>query len=567
MTRHVCVRLISSILLLVVVISQLPALASAQSVDPSGDWRVMGLSGERLTMHLGDTSTFDNIDQGQIGLAARMSVEGRRVIVAIGSGQFRFEGELSSDNQKLTGKFSSAQQTLIFERGVFTPLVVTPETEAVSGDWHGVLKAGAAKMRVAMHLGATSRFDSVDEGANGIIAHMAVAGRRVTVSMPRIGAVFEGDLSADGAELSGEWRQASQRFALVLDRGAIAPPKRTQTPVGPFPYRAEEVGYDNAQRPGVHLAGTLTLPEGRGPFPAVLLITGSGAEDRNETGMGHQPFLVIADYLSRRGFAVLRVDDRGVGGSRGATPNDTSADYATDVEAGVAYLRTRPDIDPARIALIGHSEGGLIAPIVASRDPSLGGIILMAGPGVRGADVMVEQARAIMLSTGGAPDQVEAVVALRRAIMEALIAAPNDAAARTVVSALLNDSKVMKGAPAAQVEAQVAEFARPWFRAFAAYDPAPTLRRLRIPVLALLGDKDVQIVAKQNEPALRAALADNGRASVVVLQGFNHMFQKAKTGAIGEYAQIEETVDPEALAAMGDWLAETLRPLAAGRSR
>ena len=525
-------------------------------------------------MHLGETSTFDNVDQGQMGVDAHMSVEGRRVTVVIGPDNLRFEGDLSADGQKLTGQFTPGNaQIFAFERGVFAPFITTPETEAVSGDWHGVLTAGAASMRLAMHLGAMSRFDSVDEGANGIIAHLSVAGRRVTVNVPRIAAVFEGDLSEDGARLSGEWRQASQRFPFVLERGAFAPPNRTQTPVAPFPYHAEEVGYDNAKRPGVHLAGTLTLPEGSGPdgrrpYPAVLLITGSGAEDRNETGMGHQPFLIIADYLSRRGFAVLRVDDRGVGGSRGASRNDTSADYATDVEAGVAYLRTRPDIDPARIALIGHSEGGLIAPMVASRDPSLGGIILMAGPGVSGADVMVEQGRAIMLSTGAPADQVEAATALRRAIMDALVAAPDEAAARTAVTALLSGSAFTQAMPAAQLDTQVTTFVSPWFRAFAAYDPAPMLRALRVPVLALLGDKDVQVVAAQNAPALRAALADNRLASVVVLPGFNHMFQKATTGAIGEYARIEVTVDPVALAAMGDWLAETLKPsTASGRGR
>ena len=547
---------------------QLPATASAQAVDASGDWRVTGKAGGRLAMHLGRTSTFDNVDQGQMGVAARMSVERRRVTVVIGPENLRFEGDLSPDGQKLTGQFTPGNaQTFAFERGVFSPFIATPETEAVSGDWHGVLTAGPAGIRVAMHLGATSRFDSVDEGANGIIAHMTVAGRRVTVDVPRISAVFEGDLSEDGAQLVGEWRQATQSIPLSLERGTIAPPKRTQTPVAPFPYRAEEVGYDNAQRPGVHLAGTLTIPEGRGLFPAVLLITGSGREDRNETGMGHQPFLVIADYLSRRGFAVLRVDDRGVGGSRGASRNDTSADYATDVEAGVAYLRTRPDIDRARIGLLGHSEGGLIAPIVASRDPLLGGIIMMAGPGVSGADVMVEQARAIMLSTNAPADQVEAAVALRRTVMDALASAPDDAAARTAVMAAMNGSVLMQGMPAPQLDAQVAAFATPWYRAFAAYDPAPTLRSLRVPVLALLGDKDVQVVARQNAPALRAALAGNAHASVVVLEGFNHMFQKATTGAIGEYVKIEETVDPVALATMGDWLTQTLKPSAAARVR
>lgn len=436
---------------------------------------------------------------------------------------------------------------------VLAPVAARAQSDDPSGDWRGALAVGPVQLRVAMHLGATSTFDSPDQGAMGLPSHMSVDGRHVRVEVDGIGA-FDGELSEDGAHLNGHWMQGANTLPLSFERGLLAAAVRPQTPVAPFPYRSEEVGYDNAARPGVHLTGTLTIPEGRGPFPAVLLITGSGAQDRNEALMGHQPFLVLADYLSRRGFAVLRVDDRGVGGSTGATANDTMYDYAADVEAGLAFLRTRREIDRRRIALLGHSEGGLIAPLVASQDRSVAAIVLWAGPGVRGAELLSEQYRAVLIASGAPAEQVEAASRIQSGVMQALAAAPDVAAARAAITAGYADA----GAPPPS-EAQLAMMTSPWFRTFVAYDPAPTLRRLHLPVLALLGTKDVQVVATQNEPALRAALAGNRRATVTVLPGLNHLFQTAQTGAPSEYPLIEQTIAPEALVAMGDWLTVTLR--------
>ena len=418
-----------------------------------------------------------------------------------------------------------------------------------SGDWRGVLSGGAVKLRVALHLGANSTFDSPDQGAVGLPASTVVDGRRVTVTVARVG-VFEGELSVDGSTLAGALKQGGLATPLTFERGAFTAANRPQTPVKPYPYRSEEVGYDNPQRGSVHLAGTLTLPQGAGPFPAVLLITGSGAHDRDETIFEHKPFLVLADYLTRRGFAVLRVDDRGVGGSTGASPSDTMEDFATDVEAGTAWLKTRREIDPARISLIGHSEGGVIAPIVASRDPSIARIVLWAGPGVSGADVIVGQVRAIALASGATPAQAEATAQIQKELLTAIISAPDVAAARTAGAKVLSDH----GAPALS-EATWRQLNSAWYRNFIAYDPAPTLRAVRAPVLALVGAKDVQVTATENAAALRRALSANPNARVVELPGLNHLFQTAGTGAVGEYGRIEETIAPEALKTIGDWLA------------
>jgi hypothetical protein len=416
------------------------------------------------------------------------------------------------------------------------------------GDWRGTLVAGAVKLRIALHLGAASTFDSLDQGALGLPAQMTSEGRHVTVAIEKVG-VFEGDLSEDGKVLTGALKQGPVSTPLTFERGSFASANRPQTPVKPYPYRSEDVGYDNPQRAGVHLAGTLTMPVGEGPFPVVLLITGSGAQDRDETIFEHKPFLVLSDYLTRRGVAVLRVDDRGTGSSTGAGPNDTTADFATDVEAGIVFLKTRHEIDPARIGLLGHSEGGAIAPIVASRDASIAFVVLWAGPGVPGADIIVEQVRAIAMASGVSATQSEKSAATQRAVLDAIMKAPDAASARTGAAQVLVDH----GAPAPD-EMSLRQLTSPWYRYFIAYDPAPALRALKAPVLALLGGKDLQVSASQNGPALREALHDNPDARVIELPNLNHLFQTAVTGSVSEYGKIEETIAPEALKTIGDWI-------------
>jgi len=333
---------------------------------------------------------------------------------------------------------------------------------------------------------------------------------------------------------------------------ALAANPRPQTPMRPFPYREIDVGYDNPKAPGVYLAGALTLPQGNGPFPAVVLITGSGAQDRDESMAGHKPFLILADALTRRGLAVLRVDDRGVGGSLGAKPNDTTADFATDVEAGVAFLRTRTDIDPKRIGLLGHSEGGEIAPMVAARDPSIAFIVMMAGPAIPGDQIIAAQTRDIALASGAPPAAAETSFQLEKRILDAVKAAPDEAAIASQVNAVMHAA----GQPDLQPAALQA-FRSKWYRDFLAYDPAPALRALKIPVLALIGDKDTQVPAKENIPVLQTALAGDPKAEVRVIPGVNHLFQPAKTGAPSEYSATGQTIAPEVLDLITGWVAKS----------
>jgi pimeloyl-ACP methyl ester carboxylesterase len=320
--------------------------------------------------------------------------------------------------------------------------------------------------------------------------------------------------------------------------------------VKPYPYRDEEVAYDN-KAANITLAATLTLPPGPGPFPAVLLITGSGPQDRDEAILGHRPFLVLADYLTRRGIAVLRADDRGVGKSGGAFGTATTVDFATDAEAGVAYLRTRPEIDAKKIGLVGHSEGGVIAPLVASRNPAVAFIVMMAGSGVPGDEIIVAQTTLMSQVSGLGADQVEKNSALERQILAIVKEEKDDAA----LAVKLRDALQGTVRPE-DMEQQIKALSAPWYRYFLTYDPVPALKRVTCPVLAINGERDLQVPPKQNLPAIRKALESSGntRVEVVELAGLNHLFQSAKTGLPGEYAQIEETMSPVALELIAGWI-------------
>jgi pimeloyl-ACP methyl ester carboxylesterase len=350
------------------------------------------------------------------------------------------------------------------------------------------------------------------------------------------------------------WTQGGRPLPLSLNLrapGAAAPVayKRPQQPKLPYPYRSIEVGYDNPAGHN-HLAGTLTVPQGSGPFAVALLITGSGLQDRDETLLGHKPFLVLADYLTRRGIAVLRVDDRTIGGSTGDVVHATSADFATDVEAGVAYLKTRPEIDQRKIGLIGHSEGGMIAPMVAVKDPTLAWIVLMAGPGIAGDELLTEQGRLIRVAMGMTPAAVAKTGELNAKVFAAVKASSDAAEAHDKAKAILTKA----GMTDAAAEAAVGPVSSDWFRFFFNYDPAPTLARVRVPILAINGSLDLQVPAKPDLAAIKAATRGNRDVTAVELPGLNHLFQTATTGSPSEYQSIEETLAPDALKVLGDWI-------------
>jgi pimeloyl-ACP methyl ester carboxylesterase len=351
------------------------------------------------------------------------------------------------------------------------------------------------------------------------------------------------------------------------DRSA-AIPKRPQEPVRPLPYDEVEVQFSNTEAE-ITLAGTLTVPRTAGPHPAVLLISGSGPQDRNEEVYGHRPFLVIADDLTRRGIAVLRVDDRGVGGSTGSRDAATSEDYAGDALAAVAFLKSRPDIDSRRIGLIGHSEGGLVAPITAARDPSIAFIVLLAAPGLPGAEIAVLQARTMLRAAGAPEAAIETQTRIQTSMLKVLRETTDEAEIRKRGREILREELVRAGdrdatqlsAVERQLEPQIRRALTPWSRFFMMYDPRPALGRLQRPVLAMNGTTDSQVPATENLSAIESALRAGGNTAVTIisLPNLNHLFQTSTTGALSEYAKIEETFAPIALETMGRWVAEQVR--------
>jgi pimeloyl-ACP methyl ester carboxylesterase len=316
----------------------------------------------------------------------------------------------------------------------------------------------------------------------------------------------------------------------------------------PYPYREDEVRYKN-QRADLKLAGTFTIPEGEGPFPAALLIAGSGGSDRNESGNGHRPFLVLADWLTRRGIAVLRVDKRGVGDSEGRLIDATTTDLATDAEEAIRYLRTRSEVDAGRIGMVGHSEGGLIACMVAGRNPEVAFIILLAAPGIPGWEIAGQQARIRAEIYGLDPKRQEQRNLDVRAILR-------DEIDETVLHRKLEQE--FSDVPEPQRSEVVKTLLLPWFRHFAGLNPADFIKRLKCPVLALNGEKDVSVESKSNLAAIRKALTTGGNPHFEALElpGLNHVFQTCTTGLEAEYGQIEETIAPAALEKIAQWIGQ-----------
>lgn len=435
--------------------------------------------------------------------------------------------------------------------------------QEVTGDWNGTYETPARKVPLVLHLrtvdGALAA--AVDSPSQGRMAAPASTVIRedslIRLIVPDTMA-FEGRVTPDGQTIEGRWRMGRVIVPIKFSRGVgSTAARRPQTPVAPLPYREEEVAYRNPAA-GIRLAATLTLPRGEGPFPAVILVAGSGAQNRDEQSVdGHRPFAVLADHLTRRGIAVLRVDKRGVGFSTGDYEAATLTDFTSDVEAGLAYLRGRPDI--SRIGLLGHSEGGLIAPLVASRDPKVAFVVMLAGPGVAFADVLPLQSARSSQAAGASPAAIEKRMESDREILKAVLAAPSEAAAFNAARDLF--AARAPRATIATLDAQARQITRPWARTLLSYDPAPALRTLQMPVLALNGAKDVQVPPDQSLPAIRKALAGNRDATVVELPGLNHMFQTAGTGGLSEYAAIEESLAPSMLNLVSDWIVQrTGRP-------
>lgn len=550
----------------------LVAVSFARAQDITGDWQGTldtGMGQLRLVLHISKaadgslTATLDSVDQNANGIPVKSAtLAGSKLNLDVAAVHGTYAGTVTLDGKTISGTWNQGNPLpLEFKRG--TAPIKTEHKPAkpseIDGTWMGSLATGAVKLRVVFHIvntedGLTATMDSPDQGVKGLpTTSVTRTGSLLKIEAKNLNGVFEGKISADLSSIDGSWAQNGATLPLNLKRTkdeAILEPKRPQVPVKPYPYREEEVSYENKVQ-NVTLAATFTIPQGTGPFPAVLLITGSGPQDRDESLLGHKPFLILSDYLTRHGIAVLRADDRGTGKSTGVFANATTEDFATDVEAGAAYLKTRPEVNRQKIGLIGHSEGAVIAPMVAIRNRDVAYIVMMAGTGVPGDQVIVAQGEAIQIANGTMPEDA-AKDAARQKEMLALVESEKDQA---VLEKELREK--MKGdVPEAQIGMQISQITSPWFRYFLTYDPAIALRKLTCPVLVLSGALDKQVLPEQNLPVIRKALKEAGNKHFEIdeLPGLNHLFQTANTGSPTEYAQIEETMSPVALEKISSWI-------------
>ncbi|HWB08223.1 MAG TPA: alpha/beta fold hydrolase [Pirellulales bacterium] len=444
-----------------------------------------------------------------------------------------------------------------------------PKSDAkpsLTGVWQGTLKVQVIELRVVLHItaegdGYKATLDSPDQGAKGIpVDRVVLEGETVKLELKKIKASFEGKLADDEQSIQGQWTQTGT-LPLEFKRLDKEPDySRPQEPKRPYPYVEQEVSYKN-DAGNVMLTGTLTYLASDAPAPAVLLISGSGPQDRDETIMGHKPFLVLADYLTRRGVVVLRVDDRGIGGSTGDTMASTTEDMASDALAGVAFLKSCAQVDARQIGLLGHSEGGLVAPLVASSSDDVAFIVMLAGTGVPGEEIISRQAELIAKAQGAD----EAALAINRRLQQRMVQAIKTSAEPAEMEKRLRKiadeefeeiAADKKEVTTKSFDAQMKLALSPWFRYFLTYDPRPALLKVKCPVLAINGEKDLQVDPRQNLPSIEAALKSGGNPDFQVreLKGLNHLFQHCQTGSPIEYGKIDETFAPEAMELIGDWI-------------
>ncbi|QDG49182.1 alpha/beta hydrolase [Persicimonas caeni] len=459
---------------------------------------------------------------------------------------------------------------------------------SLEGTWQGPLTVPGAQLTLVFHLDKTddgtwnATMDSPDQGATGIpVSAVEHDGDKVTIAVVSIGGVFTGTLSDDGTAIDGEWSQGSSSLPLDLERTEAKEAKgvnRPQNPEPPFPYTVEEVKFAGGEptkgtADAVQLAGTLTLPEGEGPHPAVVLLTGSGPQDRDEALAGHRPFWVLADYLTRHGVAVLRFDDRGVGESTGTFEDATIADFTQDAIAAAEFMAQRDDIKADAIGLVGHSEGANVAPRASNASDKVAFIVLLAPTAVPGHELLARQNRLVFEGLGMSAEGAQTYEKNMHAVLRKIVAVPLDkpvpdelrkelrADFNAAIDAMSPEDLAVYGVVddntrKVVLDQLVGQLTKPWMRSFLAMTPQKTFQKVDVPTLALFGAKDVQVSSEQNAPVLEEALGDDADATVETLEGLNHLFQPANTGLPAEYSQIETTLSPKMLETLVQWMAE-----------
>jgi len=438
------------------------------------------------------------------------------------------------------------------------------------GIWTGKLDTGAISLRIVIRIRQENGMlkavlESPDQTTQTFDADsVRLDGSNLIIEFKNLNAKFEGRIAADEKSISGSWTQGGAALPLLLAKtDRIVGPNRPQEPKPPFPYDSIEVKFENPAAKAV-FAGTLTIPKSAVKPPVVVMVTGSGGQDRDETLLGHKPFWVIADYLSRHGIAVLRYDDRGVAKSTGDRTKATTLDFTDDALCAVRFLKSRKDVNPQKIGIIGHSEGGLICAIAASRSRDVAFIVSMAGTGVPGEDVIVEQSARIAKAMGVEEEKIAKDAAFRKKLFDILTDEIPDDEAKTKAIELAKSNWASLSEPEQKAfgskEGYAAAVAGPaataWFREFLVLDPSEFWVKVKVPALILNGENDLQVIADQNVPAIEKCLKEAGSKAYTVKRfpGLNHLFQTSKTGAPAEYGEIEQTIAPEVLETIANWI-------------
>jgi len=580
-------RLAFSLLALILALSPLQSIAQTPTPPPStprtpatleGHWAGTLKAGDaalHILLHLTKSpdgqfhAKLDSLDQAVYNIeATNVSRNESTITFEIPSAGATFEGKLTASHQSLEGTWSQSGVAIPITFHREAPGIAGRKSDAIftsEGTWQGALETPGLRLRLQLHISHDDKkqmvaaLDSLDQGVSGMPASkVSQKETAITFEIPGVGGVYEGAMNSAKDTITGTWTQSDvpQKLNFVRQDQPLEL-TRPQNPTKPYPYVEEEVTFPNTKA-NVTLAGTLTTPRTAGPFPTVLLVAGSGPHDRDESLAGHKPFLVLADALTRNGYAVLRYDKRGIPNSTGDYSTATTEDFASDAEAAIAYLKTRHDLNMKKFGVIGHSEGGLIAPMLAVRNPQqISWLVLLATPALKGEDTLLLQSKLIAQAGGLTDEQINASLAFDRKAYSLVREEHDPAALRKKLNDFVKSTGVGGSLPPPALESQIKMISSPWFRFFLDYDPVPALKKLTCPVLVLDGEKDLQVPSAENLPLIQSALeaAGNKDFEVAELPGLNHLFQASETGSPSEYGVIQETFDPDALTKILTWLA------------
>jgi uncharacterized protein len=553
------------------------ASAATHQASLEGDWSGVLTVGEtelQLVLHLSKDpagqwhAKLDSLNQAVYGIeASKVTREEDTLRFEVGSVGAKFQGKIQPDRRSIRGLWEQG--------GTGLPLKLEKRTAgsaaraaagAVSkaeGTWQGAIEVANMRMRIEMHVSHDDKgrllasLDSLDQGIHGIPASgITEKEGELSFEIPAFAAEYRGTLSASKNELAGTWTQNESVEKLDFHRSdQPLELRRPQNPVKPYPYGVEEASFPAADSQA-KLAGTLNLPRGNGPFAAAVLV-GEGPADRDSTTAGHQPFLVLADLLTRKGMVVLRYDKRGTRESTGNFERATMEDLTADAAQALAYLKARKEVDPKRTGMIGLGEGGILALRVAARSDDLHWLMLLAAPATRGEQTLLRQSELIARISGLPEEQIERSQQFDRMAYAAVREEKTASALEARLNALIEKSGLNASVPPSALAAQIRLMTTPWFRDYLDFDPVPVLEKIKCPVLALNGDRDLQVDADQTVPLLRQAYAKSGNKDFTVMEidGVNHLFQKAQSGSPALYGAIEETMAPEVQNAISEWVA------------